>query len=92
MKALYGHPDAGTFWEQRCNGEEWPSVYTHPELQLVYVGWELLREKLIIEPETGLDLYLGCNQSKGTVVLGNGHKVTTVTYDTEQFLRSCTSK
>ena len=50
-------------------GEEWPSVYTHPELQLVLVvyvddfklagpknnlkkGWELLREKLIIEPKT----------------------------------------
>ena len=120
VKALYGHPDAGTFWEQHCDesvrsmgfqpvGEEWPSVYTHPELQLVLVvyvhdlkmagpkknlkkGWELLREKLIIEPETGLDLYLGCNQSKGTVVLGNGHKVTTVTYDTEQFLRSCVDR
>ena len=120
MKALYGHPDAGTFWEQHCDesvramgfqpaGEEWPSVYTHPELQLVLVvyvddfkmagpknnlkeGWELLCEKLIIEPETGLDLYLGCNQSKGTVVLGNGHKVTTVTYDMEQFLRSCVDR
>ena len=44
VKALYGHPDAGTFWEQHCDesvrsmgfqpvGEEWPSVYTHPELQ-----------------------------------------------------------
>ena len=112
VKALYGHPDAGTFWEQHCDesvGEEWPSVYTHPELQFVLVvyvddfkmagpknnlkkGWELLREKLIIEPETGLDLYLGCSQSKGTVVLGNGHKVTTVTYDMEQFLRSCVDR
>ena len=87
-------------------GEEWPSVYTHPELQLVLVvyvddfkmagpknnlkkGWEWLRENLIIEPETGLDLYLGCNQSKGTVV---GHKVTTVTCDMEQFLRSCVDR
>ena len=52
-------------------------------------GWELLREK---QPETGLDLYLGCNQSKGTVVLGNSHKVTTVTYDMEQFLRSCVDR
>ena len=55
-------------------GEELPSVYTHPELVfVVYVddfkmagpknnlkkGWELLREKLIIEPETGLDLKSG---------------------------------
>ena len=114
VKALYGHPDAGTFWEQHCDesvramgfqpvGEEWPSVYTRPELQLVLVvyvddfkmagpknnlkrGWELLREKLIIE------LYLGCNQSKGTVVLGNGHQVTTVTFDMEQFLRSCVDR
>ena len=55
-------------------------------------GWELLCEKLIIEPETGVDLYLGCNQSKGTVVLGNGHRVTTVTYDMEQFLRCCVDR
>ena len=34
-------------------------------------------------------MYLGCNQSKGNVTLGNGHRVTTVTYDMEQFLRSC---
>ena len=44
VKAWHGHPDAGTFWEQHCDesvrsmgfqpvGEEWPSVYTHPELQ-----------------------------------------------------------
>ena len=55
-------------------------------------GWGLLREKLIIEPESGLDFYLGCNQSKGSVVLGNGHKVITVTYDMEQFLRSCVDR
>ena len=47
-KALYGHPDAGTFWEQRCDesvravgfkpiGEEWPSVYIHEKLQHVLV-------------------------------------------------------
>ena len=114
-KALYGHPDAGTFWEQHCDesvravgfepiGEEWPSVYIHEKLQLVLVvygddfkmagaqknlaqGWSMLRTRLKIEPETGLDMYLGCNQSKGSVTLGNGHRVTTVTYDMEQFLR-----
>ena len=92
-KALYGHPDAGTFWEQHCDesvravgfepiGEEWPSVYIHEKLQLVLVvyvddfkmagpqknlaqGWSMLRTRLKIEPETGLDMYLGCNQSKG---------------------------
>ena len=119
-KALYGHPDAGTFWEQHCDesvravgfepiGEEWPSVYIHEKLQLVLVvcvddfkmagpqknlaqGWSMLRTRLKIEPETGLDMYLGCNQSKGSVTLGNGHRVTTVTYDMEQFLRSCVDR
>ena len=47
-KALHGHADAGTFWEQHCDesvramgfepvDEECPSVYTHPQLQLVLV-------------------------------------------------------
>ena len=44
-------------------------------------GCEQLREKLIIERPGFIP--------EGTVVLGNGHKVTTVTYDMEQFLRSC---
>ena len=35
-------------------------------------GWSMLRTRLKIEPETGLDMYLGCNQSKGNVTLGNG--------------------
>ena len=37
-------------------------------------GWSMLRTRLKIEPETGLDMYLGCNQSKGNVTLGNGLK------------------
>ena len=97
VKALYGHPDAGTFWEEHCHkgvtavgfepvGAAWPSVYVHKELNLllvVYVddfkmagpkqnlakGWTLLRKNLSIEPETGLGLYLRCNQLKGTAVL-----------------------
>ena len=47
-KALYGHPDAGTFWEQKCDdhckkvgfvaiGPEWPSCYFHPELKLLLI-------------------------------------------------------
>ena len=55
-------------------------------------GWSMLRTRLKIEPETGLDMYLGCNQSKGNVTLGNGHRVTTVAYDMEQFLRSCVDR
>ena len=47
-KALYGHPDAGTYWEQTCDqhvrsvgfepvGEEWPSCYRHAQLNLLLV-------------------------------------------------------
>ena len=47
-KALYGHPDSGTMWEQHCDkkvqeigfkpiGEEWPSMYFHDELKLLLV-------------------------------------------------------
>ena len=79
-------------WEKHCDtsvreldfvpvGEEWPSMYYHPKLQLMLViyvddlklagpaenlkkGWEMLRTKLRIEPETDLGLYLGCILSK----------------------------
>ena len=48
VKALYGHPDAGTMWEQHCHtavqkvgfkplGDEWPSLYFHPEMKLLLV-------------------------------------------------------
>ncbi|OLP93893.1 hypothetical protein AK812_SmicGene24167 [Symbiodinium microadriaticum] len=48
VKALYGHPDAGTMWEQHCHtsvqkvgfkplGDEWPSLYFHPEKKLLLV-------------------------------------------------------
>ena len=47
-KALYGHPDSGTMWEQHCDkkvqeigfkpiGGEWPSMYFHDELKLLLV-------------------------------------------------------
>ena len=83
-KALYGHPDSGTMWEQHCDkavkevgfvavGPEWPSTYYHKEMELllvVYVddlkmagpeskmklGWQKLRSKLDLEPETELGL------------------------------------
>ena len=51
-------------------------------------GWSMLRTRLKIEPETGLDMYLGCNQSKGSVTLGNGHRVTKVTYDMCRYLEA----
>ena len=48
VKALYGHPDAETMWEQHCHtavqkvgfkplGQEWPSLYFHPDLKLLLV-------------------------------------------------------
>ena len=47
-KALYGHPDSGTMWEQHCDkkvqeigfkpiGEEWPLMYFYDELKLLLV-------------------------------------------------------
>jgi len=47
-RALYGHPDAGTMWEQlqdthakrvgfRALGAEWPSCYWHDRLKLMLV-------------------------------------------------------
>ena len=47
-KALHGHPDSGTMWEQHCDkkvqeigfkpiGEEWSSMYFHDELKLLLV-------------------------------------------------------
>ena len=45
--ALYGHPDAGTFWEQHCEAmlkkvgyvkvKDWASVFRHEELDLFLV-------------------------------------------------------
>ena len=45
--ALYGHPDAGTFWERHCEAKlievgfirvpEWPSVFYHPKHKLFLV-------------------------------------------------------
>ena len=115
IKALYGHPDSGTMWEQHCDrnvkelsfvpvGEEWPSMYFHKELQLLLViyvhdlkmagpkqnlgkGWEMLRSKLNIEPETDLGLYVGCLLSKGTSKLHDGTSVSTMTYDMEGLLK-----
>ena len=47
MKALYGHPDAGSYWEQKADEqakkvgfreiEDWPSTYYHRELKLMLI-------------------------------------------------------
>ena len=55
-------------------------------------GWELLRSKLRIEPETDLGLYLGCLLSKGTNRLHDGTEVTTMTYNMEGLLKLSVEK
>ena len=45
VKALYGHPDAGGYWEKHCNDhlakigfvpvDNWPSMFWHQELSLL---------------------------------------------------------
>ena len=47
LRALYGHPDSGTFWEQHCDKSlravgfepilNWPSCYVHPDLDLLLI-------------------------------------------------------
>eukprot|EP00974_Lingulodinium_polyedra_P023280 2247077-Lingulodinium_polyedra.AAC.1 len=48
-KVLYGHPDSGAFWEQKCDsrsgkagfvgpfGPEWISCYVHARFKLLLV-------------------------------------------------------
>ena len=50
-------------------------------------GWDLLRSKLRIEPETGVGLYLGCSLTKGESKLADGSKITTMTYDMSDLLK-----
>ena len=50
LRALYGHPDSGSYWEEHCNAHcvacgfvpipDWPSCFFHPDLGvlLVYEG------------------------------------------------------
>ena len=45
VKALYMHPDSGTYWEQHCDSHliavgyiaipEWRACYFHPEVRLL---------------------------------------------------------
>ena len=55
-------------------------------------GWEMLRSKLNIEPETDLGLYLGCVLSKGSAKLNDGTPVSTMTYDMEGLLKLSVEK
>ena len=49
LRAMYGHPDSGTYWEEHCNDaveskgfvaiikSSWPGTYFHPRLRLMLV-------------------------------------------------------
>lgn len=61
-KALYGHPDSGTFWERHCDAalraggftpiESWQSCYWHDDLKLVLVVY--VDDFKLAVPETNL--------------------------------------
>ena len=55
-------------------------------------GWEMLRSKLNIEPETDLGLSLGCILRKGSTKLHVGTPVSTMTYDMEGLLKLSVEK
>ena len=55
-------------------------------------GWEMLRSKLNIEPETDLGLDLGCILSKGSSKLHDGTPVSTMTYGMEGLLKLSVEK
>jgi hypothetical protein len=56
-------------------------------------GWKILRQGLHIEPEQQIAsagaVYLGCKHIVDSVKLPTGAVVTTMTYDMEDFLKSC---
>ena len=56
-------------------------------------GWKILRQGLHIEPEQRIAgagaVYLGCKHIVNSVRLPTGAVVTTMTYDMEDFLKSC---
>ena len=53
------------------------------------VGWNLLRTKLGIEPETPLGHYLGCDQRMMEAKLGDGTRVKRIIYDMRSFMEQC---
>lgn len=55
-------------------------------------GWEMLRSRLKIEPETDLGLYLGCVLTKGEPKLHDGAPVATMTYNMEGLLKLSVDK
>ena len=58
-------------------------------------GWKLIKKGLKIEDPKTIDksgvLYLGCKQSVDYITLPDKTKITTMTYDMENFLESCVS-
>ena len=54
LRAMYGHPDSGTYWEEHCNDSveakgfvaivksSWPGTYYHPRIRLMLVIYVIL--------------------------------------------------
>jgi len=59
-------------------------------------GWKILRQGLHIESEQRINgtgaVYLGCRHILSTVRLPAGVTLTTITYDMEDFLKSCIAR
>ena len=101
-KALYGHPDSGVGpeWPSTCyhKGMDLLLVVYVDDLKMagpqinMKKGWDLLRSKLDLEPETDLGLYLGCQLVRGSTKLKDGTTVSTITYDMESFLEQSVQK
>ena len=64
-KALYGHPDSGTYWEKHCDaclraegflpvGEAWPSCYYHRRLRLMLIVY--VDDFKLVGPSSNLSL------------------------------------
>ena len=117
--ALYGHPEAGGYWERHCEKHllsvgfkpirDWKSCFWHPKFKLfltVYVddfkltgpksalskGWDLIRQGLKIDDPAPLGLYLGCRHSMFEHKTETGHRLRGVSYDQEDFLKSCVDR
>ena len=62
--ALYGHPDAGGFWEQHCEKAlrsvgfqqcpDWKSVFRHPKLNLMLVVYMLTISNSVVQKPISL--------------------------------------
>eukprot|EP00959_Pyramimonas_sp_CCMP1952_P351645 7367838-Pyramimonas_sp.AAC.1 len=65
--SLYGHPDSGGYWEQRCEGHATAQGFLSGPADKLAEGWKLLQtpsdnclEGIEIDLPTAVGRYLGC--------------------------------